>query len=205
MIITIFGLGLIFLIEIQYHIGFFTRLKSYNLGRIENDLLIIVASFIAGRLLILISDTIDEIESLLLRLFRFLVLEPSPLKARFKTFFQNIKLNWKNNIKEYFFYQERQKHVSYNDVKNDISAIDMADAVKNNPSLGSDTERSVYQLIFTRLLLSISLLASIFISPSYLFVFFILLYLLSLIKRELAEKQYLIYKGVVKSSHKDNI
>ncbi len=201
-IVTIGGFSLLLFIQIYLNIDLLSRLKDLNLGRVEIDLVIVVVAFPSGKILLLLSDIVLYIIFLLIDIPVKLFVKGESVKHQLIVLKNDWKFNWKKTLSNFLGY-EPPKSVSYNEVRNEITALEMSAAIKDHPSLASDIERSVYHGIFLRLFLSMSLIGLIFSSIYYLVPFIILLLFILSNNSHLRDEQHTIYRGIVKNIYKD--
>jgi len=168
------------------------------LGRIETDLVIVILAFLSGKILLLLSDMVLYVVFLLTDIPVKLFVKGVSVKHQLIM----LKNDWKRYLSDFLGY-ELPQHVSYNEVRNEITALEMSAATKNHPSLAGDIERSVYHGIFLRLFLSICLLGLIFSSVYYLIPVIVLLLFILSNNRKLRDVEHTIYRGIVKDMHKD--
>lgn len=178
-VIIIIG-GLCALLFTQFFLGIeiFSEIKKVNLGRVESDLIIITLSFVFGKLLFICGELIVNIAKTIINLLSYVFLEKISLKVRLINFFKLWSTNWKEKIKELMGLKV-QKSIFYEDVKNEISIVDIARISKEYPLISENQERTIYLILFLKLILPIALMGIIFIS-NYFIIFFIFFLFMSL-------------------------
>lgn len=198
-IISICGLGVIFLFEIsssKYNL--IEKINTLNLHRLESSLMLLLVAYVLGRLLSFLSDIILIIIDTIRNTLIFIFLEEKPLKSRFYKLKNEWKFNWKDKIKGFLEPSRKFSSVSPEGVKNEINIIEISRLMSSAPGLANEAERKTYSLIILRIFFSASLIAALLLSKYYYIssIIFLVLFISNL--RSLKEGEYFIYRSAVK-------
>lgn len=198
-VLLVSGLGSLLFFQFVIGINIVSRLTSLSLGRVETDLLILVVAYLFARLLTMFNDIIFAVIVLFSWIIQHVILNPVPIETQWRLLLSNLRyphvLKW---CKSLLGFQDLSI-VSPEDMKNEITAIEMADAVEKSPSIGVEVERNLYHLIVSRVAFSTTVLAGLFFNPYYFLLSAMFLYQIIDSIRVHKHSDYLIYKAIVKS------
>lgn len=203
-LVSIGGLCAFLFIQLFIGIDIFSKLKSTNLGRIEIDIIILAISFASGKLLFILGEVIIKIVLKTIDIFNYIFLEDLSLKIRLKHLKKTWGLSWKIKIKE-LLGLKNIKSLTYRDVENDISIIDIEKISKEYPALNDRNERTVYISIFLKSILPIALIGIIYISKYYLIIFLFLLIMSLSYNNDSKDHDYRLFRALVKYLHEEKV
>lgn len=170
-----------------------------SLNQIELILTVIVISFAWGKFLVIASNFILDLINLAIRLFEIAFLDMRPFKQRLASFkVRWSSPHWKIMIGEILNPSFLRRGILYDEVRNEVSLINISEVINKYPNLSADTERSLYNNMLLRIFLSTFLIVGILTSPYYLLLALFSLYLLIKNIRSINHRDYLIYRAIVK-------
>jgi hypothetical protein len=170
-----------------------------HLNQIELSLAIAIVSLVWGKFLVIASNIILDLINLIIHLLEITFLNVQPFKVRWAAFKIRWRSpHWKIMIGEILNPPFMRRGISYREVENEISLIEISEVLNKYPNLSADLERLLYNSILLRILLSTSVIVGILVSPYYLFLALFSLYWLIQSIRSINNKDYLIYRAIVK-------
>lgn len=196
-ILTLVG-GLIALLffQIGLNINLLDPIEALGFGRIEADVIILVTSFVFGKILLSISDLLCGLFDMIFVFLAFF-LKPGSLVENIKLQATQFMSGWKIKTKELLLGKE-YGGVSGVDVRNQITELEMAKAYEDYPIVSNNIERKAYHMFFARMALAVTFVATMLISKYYFILFFLFLLQKISICRDIKYQEYLVYCGIVK-------
>lgn len=202
-IFLIGGFASLLFLNINLNLNLLRFVNSLYLGRIELDLTVIVLSFIWGKVLHFISILLLDFIDLLINSIQFTFLDRRPFKQRWLIFKSEWRSpQWKTKISNFLYPKNFFDPVFTEDVKREINIVEISEVFNKHPNLAGNSERSIYNSILLRMILSTSVIAGLCISTNYFIVSFVVLYSLITLNRSMNHEYRSIIRAIVKENSK---
>ncbi|MFA6050383.1 MAG: hypothetical protein WC761_04270 [Candidatus Paceibacterota bacterium] len=202
-LITIYGLISLLLIFYFLHrdwipeITFAVNIPSEN--RFEINSLILICSYVYGKTALLFSSVIEDATFALNKIFLNLFFGINSIKNQILIFCRNIKGPWRFKLHNFLNPNYLFKPISGQEVENEISRLEVAEAMEKSVLISGELERSISSLILIRILMITSFAWTI--SDVHYFLLSGFLYLLLMTHlRQHARRHYELQRGIVKNN-----